>query len=166
MLGAVAIKLVSCIDNDIANDQTNNLSLVSTSLPPSIPSQDELEKICELEKKIIAQGEQSKKVFERKIKIRGLETEMKKNKAEQDEKIKTLEETITVQSEIIAKLEEKSQSQDKKITELEEKLEEKSQSQDKKITELEERFQSLCQYINPTISTMITQIEDLSSHWI
>ena len=44
------------------------------------------------------------------------------------------------------------------------KLEEKSQSQDKKITELEERFQSLCQYINPTISTMITQIEDLSSH--
>ena len=59
MLRAVAIKLVS-IDNDIENDQTNNLSLVSTSLPPSLPSQDELEK----------------------IKIRGLETEMKKNKAE------------------------------------------------------------------------------------
>ena len=37
-----------------------------------------------LEKKIVAQGEHSKKVFERKIKIRGLETEMKKTKAEQD----------------------------------------------------------------------------------
>ena len=59
---AVAIKLVSCIDNDIENDQTNNLSLVSTSLPPSLPSQDELEKIRDLEKKIVAQGEHSKKV--------------------------------------------------------------------------------------------------------
>ena len=170
MLRAVAIKLVSCIDNDFDNDLTN-LSLVSTSLPPSVPSQDELKKIRDLEKKIVAQGEHSKKVFERKIKIRGLESEMKKNKAEQDEKIQTLEETVTVQRKTIEKqnskiseLEEKSQSQDKKITELEEKLEEKSQSQDKKITELEERFQSLCQYINPTISTMITQIEDLSSH--
>ena len=62
MLRAVAIKLVSCIDNDIENDQTNNLSLVSTSLPPSLPSQDELEKIRDLEKKIVAQGKHSKKV--------------------------------------------------------------------------------------------------------
>ena len=144
MLRAVAIKLVSCIDNDIANDQTNNLSLVSTSLPPSIPSQDELEKICELEKKIVAQGEHNKKVFERKIKIRGLETEMKKNKAEQDEKIQTLEETI--------------EKQNSKISE----LEEKTQSQDRKIIELEQKFQSLSQYVNPAISSIISQLEDLS----
>ena len=122
----MAIKLVSCIDNDIENDQTNNLSLVSTSLPPSLPSQDELEKICDLEKKIVAQGEHNKKVFERKIKSRGLEAEMKKNKAEQDEKIQMLEETITVQRETI----------------------EKFQSEDRKITELEQKFQSLSQYVN------------------
>ena len=78
----------------ILNDLTN-LSLVSISLPPSLPSPDELR----------VSSEHSKKVFERK-------------KAEQDEKIKTLEETITVQSEIIAK----SQSQDRKITELEERF--------------------------------------------
>ena len=164
MLRAVAIKLVSCIDNDFDNDLTN-LSLVSTSLPPSVPSQDELKKIRDLEKKIVAQGEHSKKVFERKIKIRGLESEMKKNKAEQDEKIQTLEETVTVQRKTIEKqnskiseLEEKSQSQDRKISE----LEEKSQSQDRMIIELERKFQSLSQYINPAISSIISQIEDLS----
>ena len=87
------------------------MSLVSTSFPPSIPSQDEREKLNDLEKKIITEAEHSKKVYERKIKIRGLETEMKKKQAEQDEKIKTLEETITVQSQVIEKMEEKSQSQ-------------------------------------------------------
>ena len=80
---------------------------------------------------IIAQGEHTKKVFGKKIKIRGLETKMKKNQAEQEEKIKTLEETITIQREAI------------------EKLEEKSQSQDRKIAELEQKFQALTQYINP-----------------
>ena len=84
---------------------------MSTSFPPSIPSQDEREKLNDLEKKIITEAEHSKKVYERKIKIRGLETEMKKKQAEQDEKIKTLEETITVQSQVIEKMEEKSQSQ-------------------------------------------------------
>ena len=82
-----------------------NLSLVSTDLPPSVPSQDELEKI---NKKIIDLGDHSKKIFERKIKIRGLETKMKKNQAEQDEKIKTLEDTVNIQREVIEKLEEKS----------------------------------------------------------
>ena len=41
MWRVVVIKPVSCIDNDIDNDLTN-LSLVSSSLPPSLPSQDEL----------------------------------------------------------------------------------------------------------------------------
>ena len=120
---------------------------MSTSLPPSIPSQDELEKICELEKKIVTQGEHSKKVLEKKIKSRGLETEMKKNKAEQDEKIQTLEETVTAQRETIEK-------QNIKISELEEK--------DRKIIELEQKFQSLSQYVNPAISSIISQLEDLS----
>ena len=61
------------------------MSLVSTSFPPSIPSQDEREKINDLEKKIITEAEHSKKVYERKIKIRGLETEMKKKQAEHPE---------------------------------------------------------------------------------
>ena len=71
------------MNNDIDNDLTN-LSLVSASFPPSLPSQDELEKsqsqdrkIAELEEKIIDQGEHSKRVFERKINIRGIETKMK-----------------------------------------------------------------------------------------
>ena len=88
---------------------------------------------------------------------------MKKNK--QDEKIQTLEETVTVQRKTIEKqngkiseLEEKSQSQDRKISE----LEEKSQSQDRMIIELERKFQSLSQYINPAISSIISQLEDLS----
>ena len=38
-------------------------------------------------------------------------------------------------------------------------LEEKSQSQDRKITGLEEKFQPLSQYINPTISSIISQLE-------
>ena len=96
------------------------------------PSQDELEKIHDLKKKIVAQGEHSKKVFERKI--HRLETKMKKNRAEQDEKIQMLEETITVQRETI----------------------EKFQSEDRKITELEQKFQSLSQYINPAISSIIS----------
>ena len=83
---------------------------MSTSFPPSIPSQDEREKINDLEKKIMSEAENSKKVYERKIKVRGLETEMKKKQAEQDEKIKTVEETITVQSQVIEKMEEKAQS--------------------------------------------------------
>ena len=70
MSRALVLKLVCCIDNDIVIDLTN-LSLVSTALPPSVPSQDEMEKINNLEKKIIAQGEHTKKVFEKKIKIRG-----------------------------------------------------------------------------------------------
>ena len=81
MSRAAVIKLVCCIDNDIVIDLTN-LSLVSTALPPSIPSQDKVEKINDLEKKIIAQGDLTKKVFEQKIKIRGLETQMKKNQAD------------------------------------------------------------------------------------
>ena len=80
----------------------------------------------------------------RKIKIRGLETEMKKNKAEQDEMIQTLEETVTVQREVIEK-------QNSKISELEEK-----------IIELEQKFQALSQYVNPAISSIISQLEDLS----
>ena len=91
------------------------MSLVSTALPPSVPSQDEMEKINDLEKKIITEAEHSKKVYERKIKIRGLETEMEKKQAEQDEKIKTLEKTVTIQSQVIEKLEEKSKSQDRKM---------------------------------------------------
>ena len=117
---------------------------MSTSFPPSIPSQDEREKINDLEKKIITEAEHSKKVYERKIKIRGLETEMKKKQAEQDEKIKTLEKTVTIQSQVI------------------EKLEEKSKSQDRKIAELEEKFQSLSQYIYPAVSILSSQLEDLS----
>ena len=110
----------------------------------SLSSQDEVEKINDLKKKIIAQGELTKKVFEKKIKIRGLKTKMKKNQAEQEEKIKTLEETITIQREAI------------------EKLEEKSQSQDRKIAELEQKFQALTQYINPTVSAIMSQLEDLN----
>ena len=136
MSRAAVIKLVCCIDNDIVIDLTN-LSLVSTALLPSVPSQDKSEKINDLEKKIIAQGEHTKKVFGKKIKIRGLETKMKKNQAEQEEKIKTLEETI-------------------------EKLEEKSQSQDRKIAELEQKFQALTQYITPTVSAIMSQLEDLN----
>ena len=82
MSRAAVIKLVCCIDNDIVIDLTN-LSLVSTALPPSVPSQDEVKKINDLEKKIITEAEHSKKVYERKIKIRGLETEMKKKQVEQ-----------------------------------------------------------------------------------
>ena len=103
-----------------------------------------MKKINDLEKKIIAQGDLTKKVFEQKIKIRGLETQMKKNQAEQEEKIKTLEETITIQREAI------------------EKLEEKLQSQDRKIAELEQKFQALTQYINPTVSAIMSQLEDLN----
>ena len=122
---------------------------MSTSFPPSIhPSIHEREKLNEklekLEKKIITEADHSKRVYERKIKIRGLETEMKKKQAEQDEKIKTLEETITVQSQVI------------------EKMEEKSQSQDRKIAELEEKFQSLSQYISPAVGVLSSQLEDLS----
>ena len=80
--------------------------MLSSSFPPSLPSQDELEKIRDLKKKIVAQGEHSKKVFER--------TEMK---------IQILKETVTDQRETIEK-------QNSKISE----LEEKSQSQDRKIT--------------------------------
>ena len=119
---------------------------MSTSFPPSIhPSIHEREKLNEkLEKKIITEADHSKRVYERKIKIRGLETEMKKKQAEQDEKIKTLEETITVQSQVI------------------EKMEEKAQSQDRKIAELEEKFQSLSQYISPAVGVLSSQLEDLS----
>ena len=121
---------------------------MSTSFPPSIPSQDEREKINDLEKKIMSEAENSKKVYERKIKVRGLETEMKKKQAEQDEKIKTVEETITVQSQVI------------------EKMEEKAQSQDRKIAELEERFQSLSQYISPAVGVLSSQLKDLSRLWM
>ena len=76
----------------------------------------------------------------RKIKIRGLETKMKKNKAEQNEMIQTLEETVTVQSETIEK-------PNSKISELEEKIIE---------------FQALSQYVNLAISSIISQLEDLS----
>ena len=117
---------------------------MSTSFPPSIPSQDEREKINDLEKKIMSEAENSKKVYERKIKVRGLETEMKKKQAEQDEKIKTLEKTVTIQSQVI------------------ENLEEKSKSQERKIAELEEKFQSLSQYIYPAVSVLSSQLEDLS----
>ena len=86
---------------------------MSSSIPPVPPSihpssqvaQDE--KIRELEKKIIAQGQLSKKIFERKIKIRGLEDEMRMIKAELEEKIHVLEETVTVQHRRIYELEEK-----------------------------------------------------------
>ena len=72
---------------------------------------------------------------------------MKKNRAEQDEKIQMLEETITVQRETI----------------------EKFQSEDRKITELEQKFQSLfqsqyvqSQFVNPAISSILSHLEDLS----
>ena len=64
---------------------------------------------------------------------------MKKNNAEQDDKIKTLEEKL-------------------------EKMEEKSQSQDRKIAELEQKLQALAQYIIPTVSAIISQQEDLTVH--
>ena len=46
------------------------------------------------------------------------------------------------------------EKQNIKISELEEK--------DRKIIELEQKFQSLSQYVNPAISSIISQLEDLS----
>ena len=93
----------------------------------------------------MSEAENSKKVYERKIKVRGLETEMKKKQAEQDEKIKTLEETITIQSQVI------------------EKMEEKSQSQDRKIAELEENFQSLSVHLSSCWCSQLSARRSLTS---